>query len=155
MIRRDFFKAIAAASAAICAGRGAVAASPARKPTAPSSARPLPKVAKKSPTLEEDPQAFIRELLKKAAAVSFHRVAKVGDLVVMEVEYVYDEQGRYKVNLNEELKQYLPDTAVIQTCEVTCELREDLVDCTFHLGSREYAPRVEPENRINIRWLCV
>lgn len=149
MIRRDFFKAIAAASAAIAVGRGSVAALPARKPTS------LPKVAKKSPTLEEDPQAFIRELLKKAAAVSFHRVAKAGDLVVMEVEYVYDEQGRYKVNLNEELKQYLPDTAVIQTCEVTCELREDLVDCTYHLGSREYAPRVEPEHRINIRWLCV
>jgi hypothetical protein len=72
----------------------------------------------------------------------------------MEVEYVYDEQGRYAVNLNEELKQYLPDTAVIQTCEVTCELREDLVDC-HHLGSREYVPQVKPEHRINIRWLCV
>lgn len=145
MIRRDFFKAIAAASAAICAGRGAVAASPAARVAAPPVARPL----------ESDPQSFIRELLKKAAAVSFHRVSKVGDLVTIEVEYVYDEKGRYAVNLNEELKQYLPDTAVIRSCEVVCQLREDLIDCNYLLGSRVYVPQVEPERRIIVEWLVL
>lgn len=141
MIRRDFFKALAAASAAIFASRWAVASLPKPKPA-------------KAPTLESDPQAFIRELLKKAAVVSFSRVATAGDLVVMDVEYVYDEKGRYAVNLNEELKQHLPDTAVMQACEVVCQLKEDLAGYVHHLGDRKYAPPVEPEQRIIIRWLC-
>lgn len=141
MKRRDFFKAIAAASAALAASRASTVIA-AAKPL-----RPLPKCS-----IKADTQKMIADLLKASAAVSIigrdYAFAKSHREV--DVEYVYDEDGNYPVNLDSEVKRWVPDGSGIKNVTLTMCAPAHIIDLnSFH----EPLKIVEPERRILVTYV--
>lgn len=151
MIRRDFFKSLAAASAAFYAGAKTVAV--AVPPPAPiTKAADVP--ARRVPSwknLHDDPQRAIREMLKACAAVSisYHQYA-FGVGGELKVEYRYSSTYSYPTNLNEELSRWLHADAVVKTVAVEAMIMNDIIDLNH--GFKKI-PAMRPENRIVVTWL--
>ena len=144
MIRRDFFKAITAAAAALAAGKTAQAA------MAPPvvDLRPRYLVTPALRTQDNAKQRAIA-LLNKCAVTGFSR-KRVGDVFLWEVDYVYDQHGRYMVNLNDDLARVMPSDASPKSIEVVTEWDSIPV---WHLGAVNHMPVDEPRHRIIVEWV--
>jgi hypothetical protein len=137
MIRRDFFKTLAAAAAAFAASK--------------STALALPSPAPKPATIDSH-EATIRKLLKECVVVGFgrHKCLASG-CWNWEVEYIYDPDRKYLgARLNDELSRMMPKDAGMRS--VSIETTQDID--VFHLGA--YSPPLVGNgitHRITVEWV--
>jgi hypothetical protein len=136
MIRRDFFKTLAAAAAAFAASK--------------STALALPSPAPKPPKAD-DSEATIRRLLKECVVVGFGRTGRRDGPTVWEVEYIYDPDRKYiGARLNDELARIMPKNAGMRSVSIEAEWDQPIV----HLG--QYSPdafEAQITHRINVEWV--
>lgn len=152
MKRRDFFKSLAAVSAALYGGAKVVEA--AVPPPAPLLPTPIAKdfPARSAPAwtdIKDNPQKVLKEILKGCAAVSISRTFTVGSVSEVEVEYRYCEDRDYPVNLNDMLPRFLSPNAAIRTVSVEISHRDELLD----LNSGRTHLAVPTEQRIIVNWI--
>jgi hypothetical protein len=136
MIRRDFFKTLAAAAAAFAASK--------------STALALPSPAPKPATIDSH-EATIRKLLKECVVVAFGRTGRRDGPTIWEVEYIYDPDRKYiGAHLNDELARMMPRDAGMRS--VSIETTQDID--VFHLGA--YSPPLVGNgitHRITVEWV--
>lgn len=144
MIRRDFFKAITAAGAALAAGRTAIAS------ISPPAVDLTPRLSVATAIkAHEKAKNYALSLLNKCAVTSFSRT-RVGNAFVWEVEYTYDRYCYYAANLNDELAKIMPAVAEPRSIEVVTEYHN--IDVS-HLGWTENVRLEAPRHRIIVTWV--
>lgn len=137
MNRRDFFTALAAASAALGLGKAAAVAAPAPLTT-----------GRIGSCITVDPTKVIRDLLKACDAVA---VVRTGENSV-EAEYLYKPDNPSGANINDLVAKSVPATSKIVSASVSTKLREGPDFDFLHLGQKSFVPLV-PERRIRVRWI--
>jgi hypothetical protein len=150
MIRRDFFKALAAATAALYATKGtAIAVAPPPRPAETMLLTPPP------PPKAENPQQWIRDLLEKCVVVGYSSNMTAGNLRVMDVEYIYDPEGRWRgARLNDELRQWLPEKAGIRSVNVSTAVKSVDITMPWGRGWKVQPSADDVEHRIEVEWIC-
>lgn len=135
MTRRDFFKALAAATAGLAVARSSVASAfvPPQKP---------PRGWEKE----------IADMLAKCVVVGIQQQRLVDGPCHWEVEYLYDPDNQWTgARLNDELKRLMPANAGM--LDVTCTVESSRV--SDHLFS-DWGIRLtndEPEYRVHVTWV--
>ena len=151
MIRRDFFKSLAAASAALYGGAKVVEA--AVPPPAPRLPSPVSKKKKPLPwhDLKDNPQRVIKEILKGCAAVGISRAGTLSGFSEVTVEYRYSEDRDYPVNLNDMLPKFLSESAAVKDITVEMSHSDELFDLN-HPRRQPYLA-MPTEQRITVTWV--
>lgn len=132
MLRRDFFRAMAAAGAAIVAGSTAIARPKAVVSANTSGLDSSIRAARASlppPTpAPDDTLAFVRRILKECRVVGHRTTVRAGDLMRCSVTYRHDPNGR-QTKEDLEWEQYLADArmvSVVVSTSAGAEARHDV-----------------------------
>jgi hypothetical protein len=144
MIRRGFFKSLAAATTAMYAARSPTTAI-AAVPTRALSPSPRPIAPK------ENPDKWVRDLLEQCVVVGYQSRMAAGELRTMDVEYVYDPDNKWTgPRLNDELRSWLPAKSGIRSVNVVVESPA----MGMHLGALTPGMAGDLERRIEVEWIC-
>lgn len=129
MLRRDFFKAISAAAAAIAAGSTALARQTPKVKVSADTTGFVEGVRKSLPPPPDDPLAYVKKALKECRVIGHDLSMSAGDWTRCRVTYRHDPKGRRTA---EDLawEQYLADAKMVS---VNVSTTVDNSDVT-HLG---------------------
>jgi hypothetical protein len=147
MLRRDFFKALASAAAALSAAPAALAASTAgRTPTAPQVAV----TADTEPLNEalQNTREMLRGMLRDCRVRSCSRHDRLDGIVAYKVEYRHDPDGP----LTDFDAQVSPIAAIGHIMTVNVAIETNILDIT-HLGHFSLAAPEEVERIIEVTYL--
>lgn len=112
MLRRDFFKAISAAAAAIAAGSTALARQTPKVVVSADTTGLVAGIRKSLPPPPDDPLTYVKKALKECRVIGHDLSMSAGDWTRCRVTYRHDPKGRRTA---EDLRweQYLADAKMV------------------------------------------